>query len=98
MRIQCLRTEIKQDGTERFTYEEIHIAEVRYHESLKSYWLYISPGVTGYESAEVALLLKHKGDWCACAGTPGSWDKLVIPADVIECLKDVLRLVGFKRE
>lgn len=43
-------------------------------------------GVTGYESFYIDSDLRNvkrmceKG-WCACAGTKGSWDRLVIPAD-----------------
>lgn len=43
-------------------------------------------GVTGYESFYIDSDLRNvkrmceKG-WCACAGTKGSWDKLVIPAE-----------------
>ncbi len=43
-------------------------------------------GVTGYESFYIDSDLNNvkrmceKG-WCACAGTKGSWDKLVVPAE-----------------
>lgn len=47
------------------------------------HWLYLDGGPTGYES--ICLkgrypLIAHEGSykWCACAGTKGRWDELVI--------------------
>ncbi len=43
-------------------------------------------GVTGYESFYIDSDLRNvkqmcERGWCACAGTNGSWDRLVIPAE-----------------
>lgn len=61
----------------------------KYHGSgLNSYWLMIvDGGVTGYEGVEFRLDIIERTSrtgWCACAGTKGRWDKLVIPARGME--------------
>ena len=59
----------------------VHVKR-KYHKELQSWWVYISSGgVTGYESIEADRVKSHNIDgWCACAGTPGKWDKLFLPA------------------
>jgi len=44
-----------------------------------NYWLYLMGGPTGFESAMVKQLAQSEHDtWCACAGTPNVWDKLIV--------------------
>lgn len=76
--------------------ECIQTASLVYHAGyLNTWYVELSPGVTGYESASVDSLLKENRflTWPACAGTDGSWDRLVIPAAEMERLKDYLRLL-----
>lgn len=67
--------------------------------SLYKLWFHISPGVTGYESFEFgpdSIRELPTSGWSACAGAPGRYDKLFIPAeemkraidDIIEQLKE----------
>lgn len=66
--------------------------EIDYHYSLKSWWVYVRNGVTGYESAQVKLLLNDaRNRWPACAGTPGRWDSLVIEREGMDILRKWLR-------
>ena len=57
----------------------------------------LDPGVTGYESAFVHDLRRQNANgskqWVACAGTSEKWDILVIPAEEMEKLMDVLNLL-----
>lgn len=52
-------------------------------ESSRDVHVYIIGGPTGYESISLKNLKKvveTEKNWCACAGTRGSWNKMVIPA------------------
>ena len=57
--------------------------------STSGLWLHLTVGaVTGFESAPVDRLLAGLADpdwsgWTACAGTPNSYDRLVVTADSI---------------
>jgi hypothetical protein len=67
----------------------VHL-EKYYSKSLESWWIKIVEGnVTGYESFEFKNLdrLCERG-WMACMGTKGMWDKLFIPAEEMQKLKD----------
>jgi hypothetical protein len=64
------------------------------------YWLYLLPGVTGYESISESDLLRFlsrdPGDdtpheWPACAGTPDSWPALYVPADQLRPALEALQ-------
>ncbi len=90
MRLSCIRT----NCTTNIETVETHLAtvEIGFDSRL---WVKLKPGVTGYESASVDNLLNEPGQgWCACAGTKGSWDKLVVPKQELERLDDVLRLLA----
>lgn len=96
MKLKCIRTNC-HTGKET---EEIHTAAVRIGSGYEA-WVYLYPGVTGYESCSVKDLLRERrdkddsadaGSWHACFGTPESWDKLVVPKEEMERLKDSLRL------
>lgn len=90
MRLKCIRTNCFT-GKET---EEIHTASVKIGTGYVA-WVYLSPGVTGYESCSVESLLKSKrGTWPACAGTPERWDTLVVPEEEVERLADHLRLIA----
>ena len=44
-------------------------------------------GATGHESATIAALVRYLGEpWEACSGTPGRWDRLVVPAESVSYL------------
>lgn len=100
MRLKCIRSSIRwvdaamKETRECDVHEETHIASVR-RGSSGELWIYLEPGVTGCESASAKDMLSDKlmNGWCACAGTPNSWDKLMVPPEELERLKDVLRLV-----
>lgn len=94
MRLKCERWTLDQNGEPDTGKDEIHTAEVRRGFDGKL-WVHLRPGVTGYESASVEDLLKDNklSNWPACAGTPGSWDRLVVPEVELERLKDILRLI-----
>jgi len=51
----------------------------------------IKGGVTGYESFYI-YMYPHlfNSDWCACAGTEGRWDQLVIPRSEMARIKQEL--------
>lgn len=94
MKLTALRTKCYGDHA---TVEAPQIAHLQWHAGyLNSWWIKLEPGVTGYESASVASILSDilPGSWCACAGTEGSWDKLVVPASEMERLRDALRLIA----
>jgi hypothetical protein len=93
MRLNCIRTDCSTQ--EKKT--EVHTASVKFG-ACHEFWVYLSPGITGYESCSVDNLLSENkkwntGDWTACAGTTGAWDSLVVPKDELERLKDMLRLL-----
>lgn len=92
MKLLCERINC---STEAKTIEH-HTATLHYHASIKSWWIKLSPGVTGYESAPVEGLLAENRrwrHWSACAGTPGAWDSLVVPEAELDRLLDMLRLL-----
>ena len=81
-RIDCMTTQSKTVNLE---------VEVKYSETLKAYWVYITKGgVTGFESLSVKNMCAGKGGWWACAGTKGRWDSLYVPADQIELIRNTL--------
>lgn len=91
MRLHCIRT---NSVTGKETYEW-HKARLR-HCSMGVGWaVYLEPGVTGNESICLKdLYYRHQvTDWPACAGTPNSWDKLVVPKAEMERLIDILELL-----
>lgn len=51
--------------------------------NLNEHYLYLEGGPTGYESmpvASIATMLHNGHGWCACMGTEGRWDRMVIQA------------------
>lgn len=100
MKLNCIRTKLalENDGMES-SWIDVNEASVIIGFDNRL-WVKLSPGVTGYESASVEDLLKesYRGDWSACAGTPGSWDRLVVPFQEMERLKDILRLIPQPKE
>ena len=94
IRTNCM-TDVKTDVT-------CHCVIV-WHEELESYWVKITKGgVTGFESCEVNRIKNDGiddgidkgtrfGNWCACAGTPGSWDTLYIPE---ESMKEIIKWIN----
>lgn len=96
MKINCLRRQLNTDGTVLKEWFETHEATVIWHGgNLNSWWIRLSPGVTGYESVAVDAVLKSKGSWPACAGTPGSWDFLGVLEIDMDRLRDALSLLPF---
>lgn len=64
---------------------------VEFHDSLNSWWVMMSGGVAGYESARVEMLLNEgRTKWPACCGTPGRWDALVVEKEGLDILLDWL--------
>lgn len=94
MKLHCKRTNCSTG----LVTDEVHTATLVYHEGvLKSWWIKLEPGVTGYESASVEDLLRpcQRADgWSACAGTPGAWDSLRVPESEFVRLADSLRLLA----
>ncbi len=93
MKLKCIRTN-SSSGVE--THEE-HRAVLR-HSQGSGWCLYLEPGVTGYESFLIRDWYYGKNNhtkdgWCACAGTANSWDKLVVPPEEMERLRDILELL-----
>lgn len=90
MRLSCVRIDCVT-GTAR---NEFHKAKLK-HSEIVGWSVQLDPGVTGYESFMVSDMLKRDddGSWTACAGTPGSWDKLIVGGSEMERLRDVLRLL-----
>jgi hypothetical protein len=44
-------------------------------------FVHVEGGPTGHESASYERLFEEDGrDWCACTGTEGRWDRLVLSA------------------
>lgn len=63
-------------------------------------WIHPSPGVTGYEGAELKKIIESYVDdkpvfsrWIACAGTLNKWDRLEIPmSEIVRYLEDEGRI------
>ena len=58
--------------------------------------LYLAEGgVTGHESFVVddMDLSRARNGWTACAGTPGSWDRLFVPAEEMQRVLDAVAFV-----
>lgn len=90
MKLNCIRKNCST-GIET---TEVHVATVKRAKFDNQLWLYLSPGVTGYESAPVEGLLEDRyKQWYACAGTPNRYDELLVPEAELERLKDILRLI-----
>jgi len=89
MRLNCIRT--AYDGKQ---WTEVHTVKVEYHgDNLNSWWIKLSPGVTGYESAPVESILKDdKRGWNANAGSQ-NYDRLWVPEAEMDRLRDMLRLI-----
>lgn len=95
MKLNCIRTNLTT-GEQK---TEEHRATL-YHSKTIGWCLRLEPGVTGYESVIVTDFLsvppdKHNG-WSACAGTPGSWDKLYVPKNEMNRLRDIIELLPIK--
>ncbi len=89
MKLKCIRTNC-HTGAETV---ENHKAVI-YHSKFNSWCIKLEPGVTGYESFLIRdMLNKEVTAWSACAGTPDSWDKLIIPLEEMERLRDILELL-----
>lgn len=66
-------TKLHRDGE----ITETRIVTLQLREGERDY-VWMTGGPTGYES--FALDEWRSGDWCACAGTVGSWARCIVPA------------------
>ena len=73
------------------TYQMTVKVKRKYHEELRSWWIYVIGGVTGYESMREDDVKTHNVDgWCACAGTSGKYDTLFFPAAAMKEIQEWL--------
>lgn len=63
-------------GIEKQVTLKLHVF-VGHNEQL---WIQCEGGPTGFESCHLEFIQEGR-DWLACAGTMGSWDRLLIPHD-----------------
>lgn len=92
MKLKCERTKLNSGETTI----EYHRAIIQHSNSGVGWCIYLKPGVTGYESflmSDWFYRIDKEEGWCACAGTPDSWDKLVVPKEEMERLRDILELL-----
>lgn len=90
MKLNCIRINPETGETK----EESHRAILR-HSGGIGWSVYLEPGLTGYESFVLSDWWYKRNRveaWSACAGGNG-WDKLVVPAEEMERLKDILELL-----
>ena len=91
MIIKCKRTRCWGN---KDTFDEEHKAYLK--RGNDRWWVYLDPGVTGYESIDTESLIKcrdRKGHWPACVGTDEKWDRLVVPNEEINRLVDIVELL-----
>lgn len=96
MRLQCQRRYYDKDNILREIEEQTHTASLKFHLSLNSWWVQLSPGVTGYESVSVNDLLhsrEYGKGWFAIAGTSGKYPELYVLPDSMDRLRDYLALM-----
>ncbi len=54
-------------------------------------WIYMRGGPTGYESLMFIDDYPAERDWVACFGTPGRWDRCVVPGSEMRHAMEAFR-------
>jgi hypothetical protein len=96
MKVKCQRRHYDSEHILLNISQEIHeVTIVYYADMLNSWWVKLTPGVTGCESISIVDLMRVQPGcgWFACAGTPGSWAELYVLPDEMDRIREAILLV-----